>query len=156
MKKTLKKGISLLAAGVLLTTSAAAYAAQLPEEGAAPLSVSSSSQVELKTEITMESYTLTADRLAFTLYANPTIGQFRRTEFTVTVQKENGVGTSNFVPVGEGYFKQSGPKNFYLDEALSIQPGERVIIYVSASGEAFDGYNYVGTAYGSNEFTLTY
>ena len=157
MKKQLKKGIALLAAGVLLTTSAAAYAAQLPDRNEAPVPAYSSSQQELSVSIGLSSYTLTADRIYAQFEVTPTGMrdlQFRAASYDVLVEVEDGADTSNFVPVLSGP-QQGSPRYYTLDQPISINKGERVHVRLTASGLAFLGYTPIGDATGTEDFYFT-
>lgn len=157
MKKQLKKGIALLAAGVLLTTSAAAYAAQLPNENEVSIPPSTSSEQAFGVSIGLSSYTLTPDRLYAQFSVAPTGMrdiQFRYASYYVLVEVEDGVGTSNYVPVLNG--QQSGsPNSYVLDQPIFINKGERVHVQLTASGPVFLGYTQVGGATGTEDFYFT-
>ena len=157
MTKKIKRGLALFAAGVLLTSSAAAYAAQLPNENAAAPALSSSSQQELGVSIGLSSYTLTADRIQASFEVAP-IGtgylQFRAANYHVLVETETGAGTSTYQTVVDE--DQGGsPNHFDLDEAISIEEGARVHVRLTVSGPAFYGYTYVGDATGTQDFYFT-
>lgn len=156
MKKQFKKGLAVLAAGVLLTTSAAVYAAQLPGENTQePLS--SSSQVELDMDIRMNHYELTSDRIYAGFTVKP-IGmrdiQFKTTTYNFRVEVENGSGSSNFETVMDGVVVGS-PYSVVLDQPISIEKGERVHVTLEASAPAFLGYSIIGTASGTRDYYFT-
>ena len=157
MTKKIKRGLALFAAGVLLTSSAAAYAAQLPNENAAAPALSSSSQQELGVSIELISYTLTSDRIQASFHATPTTGmgslQFRAANYHVLVETEDGADTSSFQTVVDK--QQFNGSSFDLDEAISIEKGERVRVRLTVSGSAFYGYTYVGDATGTQDFYFT-
>lgn len=153
MENKFKKSIALLATGALLTASAAAYAAQLPVEPASSAALSSSSQQEIITDIGI-SYSLEGDRLHLTLTATPQGYQFRFTSFFVAVERETENG--NFVPVGDTPFFLNGPSTATLDLPLEdYNAGERIWLRVSVTGEAFRGYQYVGSSTASRELYFT-
>ena len=156
MTKKIKRGLALFAAGVLLTSSAAAYAAQLPNENAAAPALSSSSQQEFGVSIELSSYTLTADRIQASFHATPTgmdSLQFRLADYHVLVETENGADTSSFQTVVDK--QQYSGSSFDLDEAISIEKGERVHVRLTVSGPAFYGYSPVGDATGTQDFYFT-
>lgn len=105
MKKLFKKSIALLVAGVLLTTSAAAYAAQLPNKNEAAQPALTVSPGDLDVDIRLDSYELSSDRLLADFTAVSVMGyQFRTGGINLTVEKEDGVGTSSFSPISGGTF----------------------------------------------------
>lgn len=145
MKKQLKKGIAILTAGVLLTTSAAAYAAQLPgENGKEPL-LSSSSGYNASATIELDSYQLTSDRIIvdcdFKLGGYDV--QYRSSSYNYFIEVEEGPGTSNFVKVYENNGAGLVP-GIRIDQPISIKEGERVHVQVYLVGYAFHGYTPVG------------
>lgn len=152
MKNKFKKSIALLATGALLTASAAAYAAQLPVEPDSSAALTSSSQQEIITDIGI-SYSLEGDRLHLSLTATPQGYQFRLASFFVAVGRETENG--DFVPVGDTPFSLKGPSTATLDLPFKNYNGERIWVRVSVTGEAFRGYEYVGSSTASKEFYFT-
>ncbi len=153
MKKHLKKGIAILAAGVLLTSSAAAYAAQLPDESAKAPLVSSSSEYSYNAEIKLIEYTMSSSRIVAkfntSLYAEGSV-QFRNVFYTYVVEQESSPNSSDFVTISEG--NGYGFGGLTVDQAISVNPGQRIRIRVSASAPAFDGYEPIGSATDSEDF----
>ncbi len=154
MKIKLKKVIALLSAGALLTASAAAYAAQIPTEPASGAALSSSSQQEIITDIDL-SYSLDGDNLRLTVSAVPRGYQFRLAEYTVSIGRETAPGSGTFAPVGDTPYFQRGGSNITLDLPLEDYHGERIWVRVHVNGEAFYGYQYVGSSSASDEFYFT-
>ena len=152
MKIKLKKAIALLSASALLTASAAAYAAQIPTEPVSEAALSSSSQQEIITDIDL-SYSLNGDNLRLTVNAVPRGYQFRLAEYTVSIGRETEPGT--FVPVGDTPYFQRGGSNITLNLPLEDYQGERIWVRVHVNGEAFNGYQYVGSSSASDEFYFT-
>lgn len=157
MTKKIKRGLALLAAGVLLTSSAAAYAAQLPNGNETGALAPASSQLELGVDIKLTSHKLTADRVRASFYVRPTgmdSLQFRSANYHVLVETETGAGTGIYQTVVDE--DQGGsPRYFDLDEAISIEEGARVHVRLTVSGLAFLGYTPVGDAEGTQDFYFT-
>lgn len=158
MKKQLKKGIALLAAGVLLTTSAAAYAAQLPSTAPPVVPVPSSSGYQYNISTSVGNYTLTPDSIKvqfnISLSASHSI-QFRNVDYEYQVETEDGVSTSNFVPVVNGNGSAHGINGFTMEKPISIRKGQSVHIRVKATAYAFLGYTPVGTPSNTQDFYFT-
>lgn len=157
MTKKIKRGLALLAAGVLLTSSAAAYAAQLPNGNETGALAPASSQLELGVDINLRFHTLTADRIHALFYVRPTgmdSLQFRYANYHVLVETETGAGTGIYRTVVDEDQGDS-PNAFELDEAISIEEGARVHVRLTVSGRVFLGYTPVGNAEGTQDFYFT-
>ena len=158
MKKQVKKGIALLAAGILLTTSAAAYAAQLPSTAPAVVPVPSSSGYQYCVSTSVGDYTLTPDSIKaqFNVSLSASHGiQFRNVYYEYQVETEDGVDTSNFIPVLNSNGSAYGLNGFTMEQPISIRKGQRVHVRVTATAYAFLGYTPVGSPSNTQDFYFT-
>lgn len=154
MKNKMKRTVAFLSAAILAATTSAVYAAQLPQDAA--LSVpSSSSGYDLSMRISETSHQLVSTRFVASYYAHPTGDsiQLRAMNTTVVLEREVGIGSSNYQKIGE--YAYNGPYYIEVNEAISLEPGERLRVTVSASGPAFYGYTYVGESSATQVFTYT-
>lgn len=152
--KNRKRLVALLAAGILASSSSAAFAAQLPQGEAAVTAPYSSSQYAMN--ITEKSHTLTSRRFVAEFDARSPGYQFREMTGTIVLDREVGMGTSSYQRIGEFRAKTNGsPYQLLIDEAISLNPGERLRVTVRAEAYAFEGYIPVGLASGSQTFYFT-
>lgn len=146
MKRQLKKGIALLTAGILLTTSAAAYAAQLPGETTAGFSIPSSSQQEIGLNVTLKSYELTTDKISMGFGVRP-VGdgglQLRISQWDVLVEQENAQ-PDGAVTLWEVQNDYSEPYGYGFTIPVSLPKGARIHVRATARATVFLGYTPVG------------
>lgn len=153
--KYLKKSIALLAAVTLLTASSAVYAAQVPSGDVDSQLVAANSARSLGASITLDNYDITGSTLTASFYGYPSGGQFRAAKYTVTAEQEDVPGSSIFYPAGECTVDQLGANYITVKKSFYTVQGARVRITVSVTGDAFNGYNYIGQASGSQVFYFT-
>lgn len=159
MKKRLKKLIAILATGILLTSTATAYAAQVTNGKGGEISLAYNDSEFLGLTLSVDSYCMSNREFSATFKAYP-VGnyQFRtliHSRIEVYVETAPGSG------IYDGIYSDYGILDdvpttclIYLEPLkINLKSGQHVLVTVYAEGEAF-GDDYLGTASGYDEFTF--
>lgn len=149
MKSNRKRILAILTAGLLVASSSAVYAAQLPQEAPSLVSSSSSSNsYNLGGNVTAGNYTLTSNKFSAEFFGTVfgTDVQFRIKIIDYKVEMETGTGTNEFTTIDSGTVQDYNAYRVSTDCNVSLKPGQRIRVTVRISAPAFHGYQYVGDA----------